>query len=88
MLIKTKDVGIKTRSELISFLYIKKSREGSTNGKLFEVNDRIVEEVMVIMSDENKNEESRLGELSKFITLLNLEEFINLDKLFEKINSK
>lgn len=52
MLIKTKDVGIKSRTELIAFLYAKKSREGKKDGKVFEVNDFIVDEVMSIMSNQ------------------------------------
>lgn len=88
MLIKTKDVGIKSRTELIAFLYNKKSQEGKKDGKAFEVNDFIVDEVMNLMGDEGMNDDQKTEELSKFIKSLGLEKLINLDKLFEKIANK
>lgn len=57
MLIKTKDVGIKSRTELIAFLYNKKSQEGKKDGKAFEVNDLIVDETMALMGDEAMNDD-------------------------------
>lgn len=42
MLIKTKDIGIKTRTDLIYYMYAKQAREGKKQNKLFEVNNEIV----------------------------------------------
>ena len=40
------------------------------------------------MGEEDTNEDVKLDELSKLIKTLRLEKLIDLDKLFEKINSR